>query len=198
MIPDASGRLGGTWYTSTPVSGLWEDFLADDLVRHVDAAFRTRADRAHRGIAGQSMGAYGALRLALRRPDRFGAVVAVSPVVVSDPNPLGDFGARAALEVDRTELESASLAARVLWSRARAFSPDPRSPPELARLPYRLVDGEPVREDDVWPLWADQTLEALATRHRGAFDDVDVRVEPQWVQTDVEDKLDTELVGSGS
>lgn len=54
------------------------DYLADDLVRHVDATLRTIADRGHRGVAGISMGGTGALTLGLTRPDRFAAIVALS------------------------------------------------------------------------------------------------------------------------
>lgn len=54
------------------------DYLADDLVHHVDATLRTIADRSHRGIAGISVGGTGAMTLGLTRPDRFAAIVAFS------------------------------------------------------------------------------------------------------------------------
>lgn len=46
----------------------YDDYVAHDLVRHVDSTYRTRADRAHRAIAGLSMGGYGAVDLALEYP----------------------------------------------------------------------------------------------------------------------------------
>lgn len=49
-----------------------------ELVRHVDATFRTQADRAHRGLIGWSMGGWGALKLAFRRPELFSAAVSLS------------------------------------------------------------------------------------------------------------------------
>jgi S-formylglutathione hydrolase FrmB len=62
-------------------------FLAD-LLPEVDRQFRTEPDRAHRAIGGVSRGAEWALRLALRRPDLFGAVGmhSISP----SPNALVD------------------------------------------------------------------------------------------------------------
>jgi putative tributyrin esterase len=48
----------------------YDDYIAHDLVSYVDAHYRTRADRAHRGIGGLSMGGYGALKLALAEPSR--------------------------------------------------------------------------------------------------------------------------------
>ena len=59
----------------------YDDYIARDLVAFVDGRYRTLADRAHRGIAGLSMGGYGALSLALRYPDVFGAGASHSGVV---------------------------------------------------------------------------------------------------------------------
>lgn len=59
----------------------YDDWIARDLVAHVDARYRTRADRAHRGIAGLSMGGVGALDAALRHPDVFSAAMSHSGVV---------------------------------------------------------------------------------------------------------------------
>lgn len=59
----------------------YDDYVAKDLVRFIDAHFRTRADRDHRGIGGLSMGGYGALALALRYPDVFSAGASHSGVV---------------------------------------------------------------------------------------------------------------------
>ena len=56
----------------------YDDFIAYDLVRFVDGKYRTRADRAHRGLAGLSMGGYGAMMLALQYPETFGAAASHS------------------------------------------------------------------------------------------------------------------------
>ena len=52
-----------------------------DLVRHVDSTYRTLADRRHRGIAGLSMGGYGAVMVALNHPDLFAAAASHSGVL---------------------------------------------------------------------------------------------------------------------
>jgi putative tributyrin esterase len=59
----------------------YEDWVTRDLVAYVDTHYRTQAERAHRGIAGLSMGGVGALTLALRHPDLFAAAVSHSGVV---------------------------------------------------------------------------------------------------------------------
>ena len=59
----------------------YDDYVARDLVAHVDSSYRTIADRAHRGIAGLSMGGYGAVALALGYPDVFAAAASHSGVL---------------------------------------------------------------------------------------------------------------------
>lgn len=58
------------------------DFLVDELVPELLSRIpQLRRDRAGRGLTGISMGAYGSLKIALRRPALFGAVSALSPWV---------------------------------------------------------------------------------------------------------------------
>jgi S-formylglutathione hydrolase FrmB len=59
----------------------YEDYIARDLVTYVDSTYRTIADRDHRGIAGLSMGGYGAVMLALTHPDEFAAAASHSGVL---------------------------------------------------------------------------------------------------------------------
>jgi len=177
VMPDAHTALGGSWYAASPATGDWERFIAEDLVDYMDGTYRTLARREHRGIAGQSMGAYGALRIALGHPETFSAVAALSPVPVRNPNPLGESGMRAALEADTASLASSSIPSRVLWSRAAAFSPAPDEPPAFARLPYRARGDALVPVPDVLNAWRDATLEALVKQRAGALDRVALRLE---------------------
>jgi putative tributyrin esterase len=57
------------------------DFLADELPRTVERFFRVSARREDTFVAGLSMGGYGALRWALRRPEQFAAAATLSGVV---------------------------------------------------------------------------------------------------------------------
>ncbi len=59
----------------------YDDYIAFDVVKHVDRRYRTKADRAHRGIAGLSMGGYGAITLALMYPTEFSAAASHSGVL---------------------------------------------------------------------------------------------------------------------
>ena len=46
----------------------WGRYMAKDVIANVDARFRTLADAPHRAIGGVSMGAHGAIQLAMNFP----------------------------------------------------------------------------------------------------------------------------------
>ncbi len=76
-----------------PQGARWGDYLAHDLVAHIDANYQTVASHEARGVGGLSMGGFGALHLAFAYPDRFGAVGAHSPSLRTQeeaPDYLGD------------------------------------------------------------------------------------------------------------
>ena len=77
---DMATPLGCSWYVNSPVTGNWEDFLVHELTPYVDANFRTLPDRDSRGILGDFMGGYGAIRFGMTHPEIFGTVYALHPV----------------------------------------------------------------------------------------------------------------------
>jgi S-formylglutathione hydrolase FrmB len=79
VMPNAKNRFLGSFYANSPVTGRWEDFIAEEMVARVDHDFRTLATAESRGVAGLSMGGFGAIRLAMHRPDVFSVVYAMSP-----------------------------------------------------------------------------------------------------------------------
>jgi len=60
----------------------YEDFFIREFKPYIESHYRIRADRAHRGISGVSMGGYGSLRFGLRYPQLFGSVSAHSAALV--------------------------------------------------------------------------------------------------------------------
>lgn len=72
VMPDA----GNSWYINFAQSpeghkDNWEDHIIEDVIGHVDANYRTLAQREGRAIAGLSMGGFGAFALALRHHQMF-------------------------------------------------------------------------------------------------------------------------------
>lgn len=95
VMPDAGGGTFGSPYLNSTFTGRWEDFLADELVTHVDDKYRTLRDAGSRGVAGHSAGGYAALKLAMKRADVFGSVYAMSPcclALVEEVEELGELG----------------------------------------------------------------------------------------------------------
>ena len=69
-----------SWYFDSPVDSTmqFETYITHELRQAVDGAFRTRTDRQGRAITGLSMGGHGALWLAFRHPDLYGACGSMS------------------------------------------------------------------------------------------------------------------------
>lgn len=87
----------------------WATFVARDLVRAVDARYRTIAHGWARGIAGLSEGGYGAINIALQHPGEFRVVESWSGYQRADNVP-SIFGGRRTLLRANSPLET--LAAR--------------------------------------------------------------------------------------
>ena len=83
VMPDGENA----WYTNAADKGpRWEDYIADDLVKDVEAKYRVIRSRYGRAIAGLSMGGYGALKIALKHPGTFAAAGGFSSALgVTDP-----------------------------------------------------------------------------------------------------------------
>ena len=99
----------------------YDDYITRDVVAYIDAHYRTREDRGHRGIGGLSMGGYGALELALSHPDVFSAAASHSGVVsitYTGPHPFAA-PARFATNVDEIRPSAGSFWPRYLhyWGR---------------------------------------------------------------------------------
>lgn len=69
--------------------------FVDELIPLVQARYRVRSERSARSVGGYSMGGYGALNLALRRPEIFCGAALLSPAVY-DPLPPAASSARSA------------------------------------------------------------------------------------------------------
>jgi S-formylglutathione hydrolase FrmB len=80
VMPDG-GRE--SWYIDSPVDprSRYETYVGTEVVAYIDEHFRTIATKQARAITGLSMGGFGALHIALDRPDQFGAAGSISGAV---------------------------------------------------------------------------------------------------------------------
>ncbi len=153
VLPDSKTHYNGSMYSSSVTTGDFERFVAHDVVTYIDAHYRTIPDRRSRGLAGHSMGGYGATRIGFKHPDVFGSLYIMSPCCLSAREP-GDHAAE--LEKVASTLKSAADSAnlpfftRAQLASAAAWSPNPKNPPLFLDLPTK--DGVPRRE--VLAKWA--------------------------------------------
>jgi S-formylglutathione hydrolase FrmB len=66
----------------------YEDLVAQELITFMETRYRAAKGRENRAIAGTSMGGYGALKIAMKYPDRYSAVVGQSPILFPGGNPM--------------------------------------------------------------------------------------------------------------
>lgn len=78
VFPDAWTALGGTQWMNSAAVGRYGDYLVQDVVPHVDRAYRTLARAEARAVVGHSSGGYGALVMGREHPDVFGHLSAQS------------------------------------------------------------------------------------------------------------------------
>jgi len=154
----------------------WETFVAHDLVRAVDARYRTIPRGADRIVGGLSEGGYGALNIALHHPGEFRVVESWSGYEQA-ANLKSIFGGDKSLVAANSPLDTLPHVASAL-RKARTFvwaysgttdsfrAENAAFAAELARagVPHRF---RLVRGGHNWAIWRDQAAGALlaASKH---------------------------------
>jgi enterochelin esterase-like enzyme len=170
VLPDARTRFGGAFYTNSTVAGDWEDFIVRDLVGYVDARYRTLARPESRGVAGHSMGGYGAIKLAMKHPHVFSAAYALSPACLAwagdltADNPAWAKALALKRPEDRAEDDFYSLA---FLAMATSFSPNPERPPFFADWPFVATEGGLKVDEVAHAKWSAEFPVPLLERYSG-------------------------------
>ena len=157
VLPDSKTIYNGSMYSSSMTTGDFEKFISHDVVAYIDAHYRTIPNRESRGLAGHSMGGYGASRIGMKHPEVFGALYIMSPCCLSPmgsggPGPADKMKEMAiANEAKIAGLKSPAEAPAALpgfgiaqLATAAAWAPDPKNAPLYLDLPTK--DGVPVPE----------------------------------------------------
>jgi len=163
VMPSSYTLHKGSMYSDSVTTGNWEKFIAEDLVAYVDSHYRTLTARLSRGLAGHSMGGYGALKIGMKRPELFGSLYLMSSCCLTAARtPSSD--AMKAAEAIKTR-EQADEAAKApgfgvstTLAEAAAWSPNPANPPLFLDLPMK--DGK-VRPEIVAKWVANAPLEMI-------------------------------------
>jgi S-formylglutathione hydrolase FrmB len=166
VFPDGMTAVGGTQWTDAPAVGRYQSYVADDVVREVEARLGTIPRREARAALGKSSGGYGALCLGRDRGETFAVVGAHAPdsffeycYIPDLPKAAGALaGARdaaawledATRRARETKLGGGDHAPLNVVGMAAHYSPRPGAPLGL-ELPFELPSGR-IRED-VWARW---------------------------------------------
>ncbi|MGE0790475.1 MAG: alpha/beta hydrolase [Sandaracinaceae bacterium] len=164
VAPDCMTRWGGSQYLDSSVSGAYQSYVVDDVLPFVDARYRTRAERASRAVVGHSSGGFGALRLALDRPEAFAFYAShagdsafeasIRPTFTGVAITLGRAGGLAAF-LERFERDGprsgGDFDAIMTIASAAAYSPAPEKPWPHLELPFDLATAE--ARDAIWERW---------------------------------------------
>jgi S-formylglutathione hydrolase FrmB len=102
-----------SFYTDEAYGGRFWTFLSEELPQLVSSLFRVSDRREDTFVAGLSMGGYGALRWALRQPERFAAAASLSGAIDV-----------AGLRTGRARPEDPRMFERIFGDREIAGSPD--------------------------------------------------------------------------
>ena len=141
VMPDAFTRYQGSMYSNSAATGDWEDYVAKELVAYIDTHYRTIANPSGRGLAGHSMGGYGAIRIGMKRPGVYSSLYLMSPCCMMPgaprPNP------RAEAIHDPASVATADFFTKAMFASAAAWSPNPKNPPFFLDLPFKNGEVQP-------------------------------------------------------
>jgi S-formylglutathione hydrolase FrmB len=152
--PDCYSFYDGCFYGKSAATGDWETFVADELVAYIDSHYRTLAKRESRGLGGHSMGGYGTLRIAMKRPDVFGAMYALSACCAMDKGEPSEQLTTAATYTTREQVAALKYPNKGTLARAAAWSPNPKNPPLFVDLPVKNGVARP----DIQAKWLGNSL----------------------------------------
>jgi len=153
--PDCYSFYDGCFYGKSAATGDWETFVADELVKYIDTHYRTLAKRESRGLGGHSMGGYGTLRIAMKRPDVFGAMYALSACCALDNGDITEQVKTAATYTTREAVAALRYPNKGTLARAAAWSPNPANAPLFLDLPINKDGGA---RPDIQAKWRENSL----------------------------------------
>ena len=172
VMPDAFTKYWGSMYSNSVVVGDWESFVAEELVAYIDKHYRTLPRRESRGLAGHSMGGYGTIRIAMRYPQVFSSIYAMSPCCLSANSNLDMEAVDRAAKVQRLDelgdQDPRDFMVKAVLASAAAWSPNPSHPPY-----YDLPVAEGKLVPEIMARWAANAPLVTLHQHVPALKELD-------------------------
>lgn len=163
-IPDCYTALGGNQYVNSASVGRYADYLNLELVPLLSEEFNVIDHRDGRGVFGKSSGGYGALSLAMRYPDTWGAAASHAgdvgfERVYSKDFPVacellsafkGNYAAFIRAFWRKNRPSGRDYTVMMILAMAATYDPDPGQPAQI-RLPFDLRTCE--LDPERWKNW---------------------------------------------
>lgn len=156
VLPDCMTRWGGSQFVDSVGTGRYQTYLADEVIPQVDQHFPTIPTREARAAAGRSSGGFGALRLALDRPELISAVashagdaafeVSMRPMFTSAAIGFERAGGLAAFAERLSQggpRNAPEFDAAFVLAASAAYSPEPAGPFPHVALPFHAATALP-------------------------------------------------------
>jgi enterochelin esterase-like enzyme len=145
----------GSFYSNSTLTGNWEDFQAEEVVKYIDQNFRTIAQRESRGIAGHSMGGYGAFKIGMLHPEVYNSIYALSPGLLAMVKEFGpnSNSFKEVQKVKTTEELKKTYYPKVLVATGRAWSPNSNKPPFFCDFPFEYEGDKMTVNQSVLEKW---------------------------------------------
>lgn len=161
VMPNQNTNWHGSFYKNSPVTGDWEKFATEEMIAFMDENFRTIPESDGRGIAGHSMGGYGAITLGMKYPETFSVVYGMSPGIIDftkdlSINSQAFKNAIKAKSYDDLK-HSGDVLAMGIVAMAQAFSPNPKKLPFFCELPFAEENGKMRPNPEVIKLWRENS-----------------------------------------
>jgi S-formylglutathione hydrolase FrmB len=167
VTPNARNAFDGSFYVNSVTTGNWEDFVVKDLINYVDSHYRTIRNRSGRGLAGHSMGGFGALRVGMKHPETYSAIYALSPCCLGQDHRIGKNFASSWKKVlsltDFSQVKQAGFLGDIDLALSAVYAPDPKSSPFFVDMPFRLEHDSLVVIDEVAKKWHPTPIEMVPT-----------------------------------
>ncbi len=160
VTADYSTPTIGSWFENSSTTGRWLDYTVNELVPFIDSHFRTIANRDSRGVAGDFIGGYGALKLAMLYPDLFSVVYAMHPVgtgIGVTPGYTKSDWKKIFNATTFSDLYSVAYGPPFV-AMAQAYLPNPSRPPFYCDFMVDMINGEAVPNAENILKWENEFL----------------------------------------
>ena len=175
VMPNSYNKLRGSFYTNSETTGNWADAIAKDLVKYIDDTYRTLKQPESRGLAGHSMGGFGAIVIGMLYPEVFSCIAGMAGVYNYERLFQGIQSYNSPMPKDMQEFKASGFFVQAMIAICAAFAPNPDRPPFYCDFPFTPGENKSNQTNDRFFQYqitsmAEKHLETLMSRREFFID----------------------------